>query len=384
MMKIKELFTIEQGFFSLMNNDIWSSRFSSSDMDIEFLTNQGERNISPMVEYFVQNEQITIEDKRRIASIVYNKYQENWRRLFAILNANYVAWENYNMVERMNQNENTQERGDRNVTGTVTTNDKNKNSIDLNTKLKTDETHTRNLSDSSTNRDEMNGDITVRNTGTTELSKNLTTEQKDTGTDTTRNTGTTTDTKTGTNKSVTDKVGKDTKEDVIFGFGSDTGKNANKTVNNTTDKDTVTDTFNETYTKTQDTTEAVSYGKTETTNERGSETSTDDKTQRTTDNSTNTSNFEATYTGSETNKGLNENIQTGTNETIGEKKETNTQTNTTNETQERTFEQVLTRSGNIGVTTTQQMLTSEIELWKWNFLNQVYQDCITMIALDVY
>lgn len=31
----------------------------------------------------------------------------------------------------------------------------------------------------------------------------------------------------------------------------------------------------------------------------------------------------------------------------------------------------LTRSGNIGVTTSQQMLQSEIDLWKWNFYNDI-------------
>lgn len=44
----------------------------------------------------------------------------------------------------------------------------------------------------------------------------------------------------------------------------------------------------------------------------------------------------------------------------------------------------LSRSGNIGVTTSQQMIESEIELWKWNFYKQVFEDIDSILCLDVY
>lgn len=44
----------------------------------------------------------------------------------------------------------------------------------------------------------------------------------------------------------------------------------------------------------------------------------------------------------------------------------------------------LSRSGNIGVTTTQQMIESEIELWQWNFYKQVFEDIDSILCLDVY
>lgn len=46
--------------------------------------------------------------------------------------------------------------------------------------------------------------------------------------------------------------------------------------------------------------------------------------------------------------------------------------------------ETIRRSGNIGVTTTQQMLSSERELWMWNFFDQVYRDIDTVLALSVY
>ena len=43
-----------------------------------------------------------------------------------------------------------------------------------------------------------------------------------------------------------------------------------------------------------------------------------------------------------------------------------------------------TRSGNIGVTTTQQMLSAERELWMWNFFDQVYKDIDSVLSLPIY
>lgn len=43
-----------------------------------------------------------------------------------------------------------------------------------------------------------------------------------------------------------------------------------------------------------------------------------------------------------------------------------------------------TRSGNIGVTTTQQMLMAEREVWMWNFFDQVYKDIDSVLSLPFY
>lgn len=43
-----------------------------------------------------------------------------------------------------------------------------------------------------------------------------------------------------------------------------------------------------------------------------------------------------------------------------------------------------TRSGNIGVTTSQQMLSAEREVWAWNFFDQVYKDIDSVLSLPVY
>lgn len=44
----------------------------------------------------------------------------------------------------------------------------------------------------------------------------------------------------------------------------------------------------------------------------------------------------------------------------------------------------LTRSGNIGVTTSQQMLESEIKLRKWNFIDEIMRDVDSVLCLNIY
>lgn len=55
-------------------------------------------------------------------------------------------------------------------------------------------------------------------------------------------------------------------------------------------------------------------------------------------------------------------------------------THTENSSQDRT----LTRHGNIGVTTSQQMLNSEIELWQWDFFSGVFKDINKILTIQTY
>lgn len=55
-------------------------------------------------------------------------------------------------------------------------------------------------------------------------------------------------------------------------------------------------------------------------------------------------------------------------------------THTENGSQDRT----LSRHGNIGVTTSQQMLNSEIELWQWNFFSGVFKDIDKILTIQTY
>lgn len=59
-------------------------------------------------------------------------------------------------------------------------------------------------------------------------------------------------------------------------------------------------------------------------------------------------------------------------------------TNTSSETASETGTRELTRSGNIGVTTSQQMLESELKLRKYNFYQEVIRDMDKLLSLEIY
>lgn len=63
---------------------------------------------------------------------------------------------------------------------------------------------------------------------------------------------------------------------------------------------------------------------------------------------------------------------------------TNTATNSSSKNNTGTNETHSTISGNIGVTTTQQMIVSEIELRKYNLVNEFYSDLDNLLTIGIY
>lgn len=93
------------------------------------------------------------------------------------------------------------------------------------------------------------------------------------------------------------------------------------------------------------------------------------------------------YNLSDTDTGTQATVRKGTDETTYNTTDTDTGTQATldggSDTQTRNYE--LTRSGNIGVTTSQQMVESERSLWVWNFFrNVVFPDVDRVLALPIY
>ena len=72
----------------------------------------------------------------------------------------------------------------------------------------------------------------------------------------------------------------------------------------------------------------------------------------------------------------------GTISTSGTKRTTGTDTE--NSTSDRDRVRDFTHIGNIGNLTTQQLINQEIELWRWNFIQQVLNDVKDFLTLPVY
>ena len=167
--------------------------------------------------------------------------------------------------------------------------------------------------------------------------------------------------------------------------------------------DITTDEYGRTHTRTDNTTHAQTG--TETDSRNLTDRNTPNVTELTTPNLTDTSN-NSVYGFNSSNAsptGTSTNAQTGTNTVTRSGSDTTTHTgsdtmthNTTDRntgtvtdadtgTDTHTRNYKLTRSGNIGVTTSQQMIQAQRDLYMWNlFYNVVFPDIDRVIALSVY
>jgi hypothetical protein len=99
-------------------------------------------------------------------------------------------------------------------------------------------------------------------------------------------------------------------------------------------------------------------------------------------------------TGTETTKNTDTQKETGTEKRTNHRSETGNekivnetetaQSENVNNTGDESFTRVSVIKGNIGVTTTQQMMQQEIEFWKWNFQEQMFHDIDKMLCLEIY
>lgn len=81
---------------------------------------------------------------------------------------------------------------------------------------------------------------------------------------------------------------------------------------------------------------------------------------------------------------VNSDKQTGDTTRDVESTMDSTHKNTDRETKDITSDRTLKRSGNIGVTTSQQMIESERQLWLWNFFESVFSDIDKILILKIY
>lgn len=87
---------------------------------------------------------------------------------------------------------------------------------------------------------------------------------------------------------------------------------------------------------------------------------------------------------SDSNTRTNNISESNQNSRVVDNDETETHTNTGTRSDEMTETRTLERSGNIGVTTSQQMIQSEIELRKIRYFDIVFADIDSFMCIDVY
>lgn len=408
----------------------WTCPFvdKASDIDMDYYFNRsGSKTISPLVSYMLQNNDTLTQDATaRLADIAISKYSERWLKEWATTQFTYNPIQNYDMVETEDitgsgstsstTTYDTANNETRNLTNTTTgthTNNDNKTE-------KLSNTRTNNLTDDSTNTLTNNLKDVTDNTVTNNL-KDIT---DNTVTNNLKESRNLTDTTTftdyedkivkkvqNTGDDITANSGKDTIENSedttkkVFGFNSSEGVNSDsshtQSKNDTTHGHTVTLTHglnvNDDTTETKNgsmkvetkgtidntgnvvTKDEVNHTGNVVTKDEVNHTGTavtdiiESHTGTITDNGSNTVEGSSTLSinDTETAGGTVNTSHTGTDSTSGSSSDTTQRT--------------LTRSGNIGVTTSQQMIEAERNLWNWNFFNEVlYPDLDELLTLQIY
>lgn len=323
----------------------WKSLNIASQLDLEYHGNvSGLKIISPLIHSIQTGTALSSQEIAQLASIIESINSVSWAKEYATLAAQYAPVENYDMTETMTNDQTSIVYGHSNSrtnnlthakTGTET------QRPDL-----TDE-RTANLTHAKTGTEEQTPDLTevVTHDTSDERTDDLTDET----------TYGKTDTRTDNDLTTTNSVSAYNVAASYTPSGRSVSTGSQTNVGSGTDS--IAHTGTSTLTKTG----------TDTTTKEGTDTLTYNTSE--TDAGTDT----MTHTGSDT-------MTYNTSDT-----DTGTQTDTESGTDTHTRNYTLRRHGNIGVTTSQQLLQSERELWLWNyFRNVVFPDVDRVLTSPIY
>lgn len=362
-------------FTTLQQFDVpWKDESMSKQLDIDYHGNHsGQKVVSPLVKSITQSE-LSDNDKLLLSETIMALYGVNWSKQWATLNFDYNPIENYSMTEQMS-NDITTTQYEKNTTRTddlthteTGTETETPNLKDTQTKTGTDSVAT---SDSSTRTD----DLTHAKTG----SDNLETTGSDTRTDNLTTTKTGTDTLTNNLTDTSSPEYTTSTNSGIYGFNSTSSVPVTTSSQTESGSGTVqhTGTEEREYNISDKETGTQKYDKSGSSETTYNTTDTDTGTQKTESSGSNETTYdttiENTHTGIDT-KNYNHSLE-----------DTGTQKVSDSGTDTHTRNYNLTRSGNIGVTTSQQMIESERQLWIWNFFHDVvFPDIDRVLTINIY
>lgn len=327
----------------------WSNDISSSTLDDVYLgTYSGGKPPAPIVKRWTMynDARLTSDQMNRLVNMIHSMNISDWTRLWAAEISTYNPISNYDMVEELSDD--IKERQE--------------NISDSTTYGKTS-TRTVNLTDGYNNSLTRTDNLMDGYGGTVTRTDNLTDGH---GESITR-TDNLTNTHTGTDSTEHTKTGNIDNETThsVFGLNSldavPSDTDTSETVDTESGEDTVT--YNTTDTQSGTVTTAHS----------GNDTHTGTQATAHTGSDTHTGTQTTARSGNDTHTGTDTDALSGTDETEGTRATTESHSYT------------LTRSGNIGVTTAQDMLTQERVLRAWRlFYDRVFPDVDKVLTLATY
>lgn len=343
-----------------------------------FYNHSGNKIVSPLIDNMLgDSDTLTEEQKQTLADLVYGICNENWKRVWDVLFSEYNPIWNVDgdIVETETRNLKGTETGStgQKQTGTDT--------LGKTGKISTVESGSDSIAHTGTDANVESGQDSLTRTGTDTHAESGTDTKKNSGTDIHALSGTDTQHSTGTQKNENENNGgTQTTENGLYGYNSETpGKDSKSVVTVNQDViDTRTDDLTQTVehgqkdTETQDLAEATTYGHTDT--------ETLDIVDTTGYGKTDTRTVDLTDT-TEYGKDTSETVDTTDTTTYNNNVDV-TRDNTTTDT--GTIEHKTVRRGNIGVTTTQQMITEELQLRKEMFYERVFSDIDRYLTIGIY
>lgn len=402
------------GLFTRMPDAPWVPANVSLEMDMMYFGHHSGRKFAS--EFVRELSTDGVLDQQKLATAIWSIFGKNWQRLWDVFTAQYEPIENYNMqevIERQrtgdhvaNRKTDTASQVDGTESG-ESTSEKSQTTSDKGIVSETGE-----VTGTTSGTNSQTTVTTDKETTTTQYGKVTSREANASGTtddDTTTQYGRIVNTKgsssqTESSTDVTEYghvVQTDSESDLYaYGFNSaekvptnvtiDTSKETNSGTDKTThDGNTESSTTgNESQSGSDTVTRDISSKNEESGKEElsGSDTITRNfsgnvmvngsTSGSSTDNTTLTRNTtnEGTASGTDTVNSSGKTSSTGSENVMDDLSEN-----------EKENEEIITsRRGNIGVTTSQQMLEQDINLWKWNFYEQVFMDCDRVLTLSVF
>lgn len=325
-MKIKELFAPCKLFVHIdTTNPPWKGKIAPEMLDLLWLARSGGKRPSALVEGYAQKgEPLSDDTQHTLATLTALYCRENWDMVYKALTKEYEPLDNYNMIEKGTDTDNT----------TVTDKGGHTKTTDTNNTYTTDRTETGENSSTSVKTGNVTNKSDLNNTDTTTTSHDKDVETRK------------------------------------YGAKGDTGDVTEEVVHTSAYND------EDTYPIKEKTITTSTPGHTETIEKEGEVKEVAKHTGDITDTTK--------YNDVKDESNGNHLVGTkGTDTNSGHDTETlsNNNTNTTDGTKKHD----LTRSGNIGVTTSQQMLESEILLRRNNYLlDIIFESVDRVLALRIY
>ena len=408
-MKVLEVFPFEDGLFSHIDYQFWN--FNSDELDLLLFSKCGARAVSPIVNLVRSNLDSALTDSQlaKLGALILKQYKFKWDKLINLHALEYDILKNYldeydevlvdddtssvsKTLAKVEEGDHTSHSasssGSTNTQSTQSTNDSESNRQDLFTS-----NFSRTTNDTTLRTDDLEESRVESEDSTSLRTDDLVDSLEGTSNDSqTYNGGNYVET---TSRQLSSSGGVDS-SDSIYGFNSSNAVN---------DRDSSTDSTsseNETITKTHtgQKVDSISKNNTETTEHTGTQSIDDsiNKSSIKSNSGTQSTTEDVTIQDSTTNN----DSQTNTISSEGSSSSSNESTQNISSTKENNSKLVskadedsivnraLNRArkyihqGNIGNFAPQQLISQEIDLWRWNFIEEVLNDVKTFITIPIY